>query len=142
MTLAEFSLNGWGSQDYYDISLVDGYNIQMSIKPKTVSAGSGDYWCKTAGCVADINRNCPQELQKLGKDGTVVACLSACEKFNQDSYCCRGSFGKPETCLPSYWPVNYPKLFKSACPAAYSYAYDDHTSTFFCKNTGYDIIFC
>ena len=33
-TLAEFTLNGWGNQDYYDVSLVDGYNLQMSIHPK------------------------------------------------------------------------------------------------------------
>ena len=36
-----------------------------------------------------------------------------------------------------YWQV-----FEAHCPQAYSYAYDDNTSTFFCRNTNYDVIFC
>ena len=31
VTLAEFTLNGNGSQDYYDVTLVDGYNLMISI---------------------------------------------------------------------------------------------------------------
>ena len=31
-SLAEFTLNGHGGQDYYDVSLVDGYNLMISIK--------------------------------------------------------------------------------------------------------------
>ncbi len=141
-TLVEFTLNGSGNQDFYDVSLVDGYNIQMNVSPKTVSAGTGDHWCKKAGCISDINAICPKELSKLGSDGSVVACLSACEKFNEDIYCCRGAFGLPTTCKPATWPTNYAKIFKQSCPTAYSYAYDDLTSTFVCRNTGYDIKFC
>lgn len=141
-TLVEFTLNGSGSQDFYDVSLVDGYNIQMEVTPKSPSTGTPvDYWCKKAGCTSDLNLGCPSELRKLGTGGT-VACDSACEMFNQDMYCCRGAYGTPQTCKPSTWPVNYAQIFKSACPTAYSYAYDDLTSTFFCRNTGYDITFC
>ncbi|CAF1132308.1 unnamed protein product, partial [Brachionus calyciflorus] len=57
--------------------------------------------------------------------------LSACEKFRTDQYCCRDAFGTPQTCKSSNWPVNYPSVFKQACPSANSYAYDDSTSTFF-----------
>jgi hypothetical protein len=32
-TIAEFTLNGWGGSDYYDLSNVDGYSIGMTIKP-------------------------------------------------------------------------------------------------------------
>lgn len=32
-SLAEFTLNGNGGQDYYDVSLVDGYNLPVSISP-------------------------------------------------------------------------------------------------------------
>lgn len=141
-TLAEFTLNGAGNQDFYDVSLVDGYNIQISVTPKTASAGSGDYWCKNVGCINDLNKVCPNELRKLGSDGQVVACMSACERFDEDRYCCRGDFGIPQTCKPATWPVNYAAVFKQQCPTAYSYAYDDLTSTFFCRNTGYDITFC
>jgi len=37
--------------------------------------------------------------------------------------------------------VNYASFFKRLCPFAYSYAFDDATSTFQCKNCGYQITF-
>ncbi|OWA54633.1 hypothetical protein BV898_19032 [Hypsibius exemplaris] len=42
---------------------------------------------------------------------------------------------------------NYGRIFKNACPDAYSYAYDDATSTFTCssapgKASGHIISFC
>ncbi len=36
------------------------------------------------------------------------------------------------TCDPTKWPVDYAAVFKKAEPYAYSYAYDDATSTFTC----------
>jgi len=41
--------------------------------------------------------------------------------------------------------VDYAAIFKAECPTAYSYAYDDPTSTFTCDGnpvTGYSITFC
>lgn len=84
---------------------------------------------------------CPKELQVVGGDGYqggVVGCKSACEAFGSDEYCCSGEFANPSTCQPSY----YSTLFKQACPKAYSYAFDDATSTFICKAFEYDIVFC
>ena len=61
-------------------------------------------------------------------------------KYNSPDQCCSGAFNTPQTCpqanIKTYW------MFKNACPTAYAYAYDDHTSTFFCKNTGYNVYFC
>merc|ERR1712002_1372626 len=63
---------------------------------------------------------------------------------NPDQYCCRDPCcGQPSTCTPDKWGVDYPhQVYEAHCPQAYSYAYDDNTSTFFCRNTNYDIIFC
>lgn len=36
----------------------------------------------------------------------------------------------------------YSKMFKSACPRSYSYAYNDGTSTFTCSGADYTITFC
>jgi hypothetical protein len=87
---------------------------------------------------------CPTELQKRDGSGRVVACLSACARFNTDQYCCRGAYGSPQTCNPNNWPVNYAAIFKRACPSEYSYAYDDTSSTFTCgnPNPSYHITFC
>lgn len=68
----------------------------------------------------------------------VVACKSACEAFGLDQYCCSGEFANPSTCKPSF----YSSIFKTACPRAYSYAFDDGTSTFTCKAYDYTVVFC
>ncbi|KAH9623406.1 hypothetical protein KSS87_002918 [Heliosperma pusillum] len=128
-TLAEFTLNGSGGQDFYDVSLVDGYNIQMIVES---SGGTGG--CQTTGCIADLNRRCPTELQSESGG----ACRSACEAFGNPEYCCSGDYGSPATCKPSA----YSQLFKNACPRAYSYAYDDASSTFTCSGADYTITFC
>ncbi|KAL0738561.1 hypothetical protein Bca4012_014771 [Brassica carinata] len=98
--------------------------------------------CNATGCVTDINISCPKELQVMGEEeqerGGVVACKSACEAFGLDQYCCSGQFANPNTCRPS----SYSTIFKRACPRAYSYAFDDGSSTFTCKASEYAIIFC
>lgn len=127
-TLAEFTL-GTGGQDFYDVSLVDGYNLPMVVEG---SGGSG--MCASTGCSTDLNRQCPAEL-KVG-DGD--ACKSACEAFGSPEYCCSGAFNTPATCRPSV----YSEMFKAACPRSYSYAYDDATSTFTCTGADYTVTFC
>ncbi|TXG64781.1 hypothetical protein EZV62_011775 [Acer yangbiense] len=127
-TLAEFTL-GTGGQDFYDVSLVDGYNLPMIVEG---SGGSGE--CAATGCVADVNQQCPAELRA----GDGEACKSACEAFGSPEYCCSGAFNTPATCKPSV----YSQMFKAACPKSYSYAYDDATSTFTCTGADYTVTFC
>ncbi|XAR49400.1 hypothetical protein NMG60_11032588 [Bertholletia excelsa] len=129
-SIAEFSLGG--DIDYYDVSLVDGFNLPIVITPVK---GKGN--CSAAGCDSDLTTNCPPELAKKD-DGKVVACQSACNVFNSDEYCCRGEHSQPNSCLPS----NYSRVFKQACPVAYSYARDDPTSVVTCSSTDYVVGFC
>ncbi|XP_045823953.1 thaumatin-like protein 1 [Trifolium pratense] len=127
-TLAEFTLGTIG-QDFYDVSLVDGYNLPMIVEG---SGGSG--MCESTGCTSDLNQQCPAELR--ASDGS--ACKSACEAFGSPEYCCSGAYGSPDTCKPSI----YSQMFKNACPRSYSYAYDDATSTFTCTAADYTVTFC
>ncbi|KAK9743368.1 hypothetical protein RND81_03G234700 [Saponaria officinalis] len=129
-TLAEFTL---AALDFYDVSLVDGFNIPIAVKPLH---GTGN--CSIAGCDSDLRKSCPKELSVKISNGKTIACKSACEAFDTDEYCCRGVYGNPTTCRPTY----YSRTFKSACPTAYSYAYDDPTSIFTCSGTDYVITFC
>lgn len=134
VSLVEFTLaSGNSEKDFYDVSLVDGYNVGLGVRP---SGGSGD--CQYAGCVADLNGSCPKELQVMDSGGRVVACKSACAAFNTQEYCCTGEHSTPGTCLPT----DYSKMFKNACPSAYSYAYDDASSTCTCAGSDYLITFC
>ncbi|KAL8514739.1 hypothetical protein ACS0TY_013718 [Phlomoides rotata] len=127
-TLAEFTIGSSGP-DFYDVSLVDGYNLPMIVEPV---GGSGA--CGSTGCATDLNQMCPNELRA----GDGQACKSACEAFGSPEYCCSGAYGSPSTCRPSV----YSEIFKNACPRSYSYAYDDATSTFTCNGADYTITFC
>ncbi|CAL9765584.1 unnamed protein product [Musa acuminata subsp. burmannicoides] len=138
-TLAEFTLGGGrGGMDYYDVSLVDGYNLPMLVAPRGGSGGD----CGSTGCVMDLNGVCPSDLKVVARSsagaGEGVACKSACEAFGSPQYCCSGVYSNPATCTPS----PYSQLFKNACPRAYSYAFDDATSTFTCSSADYLITFC
>ncbi|KAL8512551.1 hypothetical protein ACS0TY_018872 [Phlomoides rotata] len=91
VTLAEFTLNGAGGLNFYDVSLVDGYNLPMVIAPQ---GGGGN--CTIIRCVAVLNTACPSELKVVsaittgaGEEGC-VACRSACVAFGDPNYCCSG----------------------------------------------------
>ncbi|XP_054819648.1 pathogenesis-related thaumatin-like protein 3.5 [Prosopis cineraria] len=133
VTLAEFTLGtSRNDKDFYDVSLVDGYNVEVGVR---AIRGTGD--CQYAGCVTDLNSLCPEKLQV--KDGDrVVACKSACAAFSEAEFCCTGDHSTPETCGPTL----YSELFKKACPTAYSYAYDDPSSTCTCSGADYVVTFC
>ncbi|KAK6936590.1 Thaumatin family [Dillenia turbinata] len=135
-SLFEITLGQGTDKDFYDVSVVDGYNLPLIAAPHGAYGG-----CNATGCTSDINMGCPKELQVVGaeiEEGAVVACKSACEAFGLDQYCCTGEFANPTTCQPSF----YSTIFKRACPRAYSYAFDDASSTFTCKAFDYAIIFC
>src|SRR6266702_2500694 len=135
-TLAEFTLGGGTSADFYDVSLVDAFNVPITIAPQ---GGAG---CATAGCAANLAPGFPGELQDVDSTGNIVACLSSCSKFGGDQYCCTGSFNSPSACNAAIWQVESASYFKSACPDAYSYAFDPATATFSCQGAcGYLITF-
>nr|ABB86297.1 thaumatin-like protein isoform 1 [Ficus pumila var. awkeotsang] len=122
-TLAEHALNQFGNLDFYDISLVDGFNIPMSFGP---TRGG----CKVIGCTADINGQCPNELRTPG------GCQNPCTVFKTNEFCCTNGQG-------SCGPTNFSKFFKDRCRDAYSYPQDDPTSTFTCPaGANYKVVFC
>ncbi|KAL6217165.1 hypothetical protein ACLB2K_010382 [Fragaria x ananassa] len=128
-SLAEFTL---AQPDFYDVSLVDGFNLPLTITPVN---GSGK--CGASGCDGDLRTTCPNELS-VKSNGKTIGCRSACDVYNTDEYCCRGVYGNAAVCQPTY----YSKKFKEACPTAYSYAYDDPSSIFTCTGTDYIVAFC
>lgn len=134
-SLAEFTLNGANGLDFYDVSLVDGYNLPMLVAPVGGKGGN----CTTTGCLVDLNAACPTELRlNQAQSSESVGCKSACLAFGDPQYCCSGAYATPDTCKPSA----YSQYFKAACPRAYSYAYDDGSSTFTCASADYVITFC
>lgn len=132
-TLAELFVAPDRGQDFYDISNVDGFNVPMGMRPR---GGHGD--CRPTNCGANINAACPAAL-RFSRGGRTVGCKSACLAFGQPRYCCTGAFNTRPKCPPT----DYSRFFKRQCPQAYSYAYDDPSSTYTCFNAhSYDVIFC
>nr|GEU33993.1 hypothetical protein [Tanacetum cinerariifolium] len=103
---------------FYDVSLVDGFNIAVAM-----SAVGGGVGCGRAACEVDLNVCCPSALEvKVG--GQVVGCKSACLAMASPKYCCTGEYANPKTCKPTV----FAHLFEAICPKAYSYAFDDSES--------------
>ncbi|XP_074332922.1 osmotin-like protein TPM-1 [Apium graveolens] len=123
-TLAEYALNQYNNLDFFDISLVDGFNIPMQFGP-TNNVGGG---CRLLQCAANINRECPGPLRVAG------GCNNPCTTFKEERYCCNnGPCG----------PTGYSRFFKDRCPTSYSYPKDDASSTFTCPGgTNYKVVFC
>ncbi|XP_077210903.1 pathogenesis-related thaumatin-like protein 3.5 [Tasmannia lanceolata] len=128
-TFVDFSQE---STDFYDVSLIYGYNMPLSIIPK---GGSG--MCQPCRCVSDLNPKCPSKL-RVRRKGKVVACKSACMVFGTPRYCCTFSYANSDKCKPT----RYSHVFKRACPSAYSYPYDDPPIFTSCKGANYLIKFC
>ncbi|KAK9147811.1 hypothetical protein Scep_006568 [Stephania cephalantha] len=123
-TLAEYALNQFNNMDFFDISLVDGFNVPMDFSP----TGGG---CRGIRCAADINGQCPGDLRAPG------GCNNPCTVYKTDQYCCTGSASN--NCPPT----DKSRFFKDRCPDAYSYPKDDQTSTFTCPGgTNYRVVFC
>ncbi|KAK3949924.1 thaumatin family-domain-containing protein [Pseudoneurospora amorphoporcata] len=189
VTLAEFNLIGGMNSDqtFYDISLVDGYNLPIGIiyipaanttwiPPNLTncvciaSAGFLDppsrsglfYTNKTFPIPWEPDQTnptvggwCPWDLQEYppSKPGDGIypypddsiqrpvfdPCLSACAATGNPEDCCTGKYDDPNVCTPSLYSENA----KTVCPDAYSYAFDDQTSTFIIPNGGgWEVVFC
>jgi hypothetical protein len=186
-SLAEFTLSETGS-DYYDISLVDGYNLPISIRPvqgtyKPVNNPSlGKFNCGAPQCTNFDTEKCPAELQIKGQVGNY--CTSICtavnnpttvnsptyiSNFNKALVCCSCDCGahcgceNPQCkygcspldgdpthhggrCYIEDWPLasngqSYAAVFKNQCPSAYSWQFDDISSTYQCRYGDYEVIF-
>ncbi|KAL8106744.1 hypothetical protein AgCh_023491 [Apium graveolens] len=128
-TLAEYALNQnspgyYTNLDFFDISLVDGFNIPIEFGPVNNSGGK----CQARTCNADINGQCPAALRVPG------GCNNPCTTFKEERYCCNnGPCG----------PTDHSRFFKDRCPTSYSYPQDDATSLFTCPGgTNYKVVFC
>ena len=66
-------------------------------------------------------------------------CYSACAKYSKPEDCCTGAYDSPNACKPS----KYSNDAKKVCPDAYSFAFDDQTSTFIIPSGGgFEVVFC
>ncbi|EEE56953.1 hypothetical protein OsJ_06661 [Oryza sativa Japonica Group] len=116
-----------GASAAYD-GVPDNWSGNIWARRLCSTDASGRFSCESGDCGTG-----------RGAGGAVVGCKSGCLAFGRDDLCCRGAYGTPDKCPPS----QYSKFFKDKCPQAYSYAYDDKSSTFTCTSgASYQITFC
>jgi hypothetical protein len=125
-TLAEINMDSRTAAnwhlDWYDVSLVDGYNLPMLFYPVPGTFAPDDpkldatvgrppaYTCGGKNdCVADLYLTAPASMLILAANGDTNGI------FCQDNAACRA-------------------LKKAACPTSYSYDYDDAKSLFTCPS--------
>ncbi|XP_074307524.1 PR5-like receptor kinase [Silene latifolia] len=139
VTLVEFSLGQFNNDDFYDVSVIHGYNLPLMVAPH-VDSGPG---CDVTGCVFDLQKSCQlAELTVVSKsnDSIIIGCKSPCDVFGTDQFCCnsvsdcqRSNFSSPSL------------IFKRSCPRAFTYTFDNDTDTFTCdgsRTSSYNITFC
>lgn len=142
-TAAEFTLSTDSNKDFYDVSLVDGFNLPMRI--------TNNVGCPVAECPVDLGPSCPSQLQgPFDSSGSSVGCKSACfanldGNQGDSGNCCSGSHNTAATCPPS--GVAFYSYFKNNCPNSYVYAYDESSGTalWTCNaalNADYTVTFC
>ncbi|KAJ6475515.1 Osmotin thaumatin-like protein [Mycena sanguinolenta] len=142
-TLAEFNFNG-GGNDWYDVSLVDGFNLPMRI--------DNNVGCDVASCPVDLGPDCAYTVTRAMTElnfGIRAPPLCRARSTPPDRpnspKCCSGQYHTAATCPPS--GVTDYSYFKDNCPDADAYAYDESSGTalWSCTsslNAAYAITFC
>jgi len=100
-TVTEFTLTSGANNDFYDISLIDGYNVPVEMKPtgNTADAPNGfdtSYWCGNPGGLDSTtvsSLDCPWDTEfgldcNGNPDFRAVGSLQTC---TEDSVCGSGS---------------------------------------------------
>ncbi|KAM0747210.1 Osmotin, thaumatin-like protein [Meredithblackwellia eburnea MCA 4105] len=120
-TVAELALTtvqGDARVDYYDVSAVDGTNLELDMDNSCLFFNNPDRivstWepilfvpSMTSSSAKDLNANCPSNLQTKNEQGKVVGCMSDCAASGSPGnpqYCCTGGYNVPETCPKSGIP--------------------------------------
>uniref|UniRef100_A0A1I8B090 Pept_C1 domain-containing protein n=1 Tax=Meloidogyne hapla TaxID=6305 RepID=A0A1I8B090_MELHA len=143
MSIAEITF-GAKEGDFYDVSLVDGFNIPVEIVP---IGGKGPKCKNINSCdLTKVASKLPAQMVKKDNNGKIIGILSPCAAFKEPKYCCTTKqFDKPETCNPFFKNYNVYKIENKECPTQYLYPYDDPKATFVCTNGGqvnYNVKFC
>lgn len=151
-TLVQLNLPAQGT-DFYDVSLVDGFNVPMAMIPVPAGFSAHGEPCRAASCAADLTVVCPPELLRYDDQGEVAYCASSCRACDDcpgcddcadpgglacspcgtfADFCCTG-----QACQAN----EHTMLWKSLCPDAITFPMDAGALT--CtQRTDFDLVFC
>ena len=115
--------------EYHYVSLVEGFNLPMSVGPLTPSTNSK---CNPVAGKKDISIVFLPEFKVNGD------CHNGCGVFpSNDLYCCKGDYAQ------QFPTNNYTNFFKSQCPETVSYGFENQHLDIYCPSgTDYKVLFC
>ncbi|KAJ0093163.1 hypothetical protein Patl1_27071 [Pistacia atlantica] len=90
-SLVEITFQANDGQDYYNLSLVDGFNLPVSVAPQ---GGSGTR-CTQATCSNNVNAACPENLRLIGSDGNVIGCKNTLDNATFFKSQCHEAYSYP-----------------------------------------------
>ncbi|KAG7589622.1 Protein kinase-like domain superfamily [Arabidopsis suecica] len=138
-TVAEFNLASYSDVDYYDVNVINGYNLPLLVTPENKN-------CRSTGCVVDMNETCPSELMVNSsslRSHHPIACMTTCQRYQLPELCCVGLSSGVVVLQGICKRTIYSRTFNRACPSAYSYIYDVNNSSFTCPYfSNFVITFC
>ncbi len=109
----------------------------------SVHAGASNNPNRTNSCgsiafASDLNKNCPAALSEF-KDGTgaTTECRNQCGLTATKNIPLCNSCTGSGSCTTNQYSLD----FKNSCPGAYSFSYDDATSTYVCNGADYQVQF-
>ena len=151
-TLVQINLPGEGT-DFYDVSLVDGFNVPMAMIPVSTGFVTHGEPCRAASCAADLTVVCPDELLRYDDQGEVAYCASSCRACDPCPDCLDCADPGSPACSPcgafadfcctgqACQDNEHTMLWKSLCPDAITYPMDAGGLT--CtQRTDFDIVYC
>jgi hypothetical protein len=109
-----------GDPDFYDISLVDGFNAPIGLIVIGQALNPADiYNCGSPVCAKDLLRDCPASQQRKDSTGNTIACRNG------------QNLG------------DVTRWFKARCPTSSTYPSYDSTGKFTCRGyPSYTVSFC
>ncbi len=151
-TLVQFDVPQDGLS-LYNVSLVDGFNLPIELRPSGVEIARDDGPCRPARCAASLEVGCPEVLRRYDESGGVAYCESICRACGACEGCndcgdlgadaCAECADVAEVCCGGMGCESnaYTEIWESLCPDALTYAGD--AAYVGCDRvTDFDLTFC
>ncbi len=137
----------------YNVSLVDGFNLPIELRPTGVEIDQADGPCRAARCDASLEVGCPEALRRYDEEGAVAYCESICRACGACEGCndcgdlgaeaCEACADVAEVCCAGTGCESngYTEIWASLCPSALTYA-EDGAYVGCDRVTDFDLTFC
>lgn len=151
-TLVQFDVPEEGGS-LYNVSLVDGFNLPIELRPVGPNIDEDGGPCGAARCAVSVELGCPEALRRYDEEGAVAWCESICRACAACEACndcgdlgvdaCSGCADVAEVCCGGMGCQSnaYTQTWESLCPDALTHA--ENEAYLGCDRVSdFDMTFC